>query len=375
MRNPFKPTAGARPPQVIGRANVLDSFIESIGDGSGAPGLLTIFTGPRGIGKTVMLSEAEDAARELGWAVISETATRGMLSRIAESVQELLEEHGTDGPSRARLRSLTLGPVSVGLELPPAQQVTLRRMAELLLEIFERNGTGLVLSIDEVHGVDRTELGELAALVQHLIRQDLPVGMLMAGLPGAVSTLLNEGVSTFMRRAERVDLHDASISEVRTALESTFSGTGVAAAPEHLDRMAAATGGYPFLIQLVGYHVWRLAVRSGATTDDVVTQGLDTARKRLGSTVLASAFTGLSDVDRTFLLKMAADDGPSRVGDIAARMGESIQYTGVYRRRLIDAGIIGPVRHGEVDFTVPYLRDYLREHAAMIAAINTPPMA
>jgi predicted AAA+ superfamily ATPase len=37
-------------------------FEEGLDDGSGAPALLTIFTGPRGVGKTVMLSQAEDIA-------------------------------------------------------------------------------------------------------------------------------------------------------------------------------------------------------------------------------------------------------------------------------------------------------------------------
>ena len=54
---------------------------------AGAPGLLTIFTGARGIGKTVMLGAAHDAAREQGWAVISETATEGFMGRIGESMR------------------------------------------------------------------------------------------------------------------------------------------------------------------------------------------------------------------------------------------------------------------------------------------------
>ncbi len=63
MQNPFKPTAGATPPELVGRAGLLDEFEYGLQQGSGAPGLLTIITGSRGIGKTVMLSEAEGIAR------------------------------------------------------------------------------------------------------------------------------------------------------------------------------------------------------------------------------------------------------------------------------------------------------------------------
>jgi ABC-type transport system involved in cytochrome c biogenesis ATPase subunit len=44
----------------------LDEFEYGLQQGSGAPGLLTTITGSRGIGKTVMLSEAEGIARNHG---------------------------------------------------------------------------------------------------------------------------------------------------------------------------------------------------------------------------------------------------------------------------------------------------------------------
>jgi hypothetical protein len=40
------------------------------------------------------------------------------------------------------------------------------------------------------------------------------------------------------------------------------------------------------------------------------------------------------------------------------------KYASVYRVRLIEAELIEPAGHGYIDFAVPYLRDYLREHAA-----------
>lgn len=65
-----------------------------------APGLLTIITGSSGIGKTVMLSEAEGIARNHGWAVISRTATPGFLSGVGDDMLRLLDELGDGPPSR-----------------------------------------------------------------------------------------------------------------------------------------------------------------------------------------------------------------------------------------------------------------------------------
>jgi len=61
---------------------------------------------------------------------------------------------------------------------------------------------------------------------------------------------------------------------------------------------------------------------------------------------------------------MAHDDGPSKMADIQRRLDADVNYASQYRLRLIAAELIHSTRHGYVDFALPYLREYLREHAA-----------
>ena len=77
--NPFKPSAGSTPPVLVGRSDQLAAVAEGFDDGPGAPGRLTIFTGARGVGKTVMLNAVDDLALERGWRFVDETATPGLL--------------------------------------------------------------------------------------------------------------------------------------------------------------------------------------------------------------------------------------------------------------------------------------------------------
>jgi Mn-dependent DtxR family transcriptional regulator len=84
------------------------------------------------------------------------------------------------------------------------------------------------------------------------------------------------------------------------------------------------------------------------------------------------AIADLPGVARTFLLAMAHDDGPSKMSDIAARLKVDANYASQYRLRLIATELIEPVGHGRVGFTMPYLRDYLREHAALDAQRELP---
>ena len=67
--NPFKPTAGKRPPMLIGRESVIEDFEEGLDNGAGAPGRLMLITGNRGCGKTVLLRELQRLASERGWAI------------------------------------------------------------------------------------------------------------------------------------------------------------------------------------------------------------------------------------------------------------------------------------------------------------------
>ena len=60
--NPFKPTAGKRPPILIGRESVIEDFEEGLDNGAGAPGRLMLITGNRGCGKTVLLRELQRLA-------------------------------------------------------------------------------------------------------------------------------------------------------------------------------------------------------------------------------------------------------------------------------------------------------------------------
>lgn len=359
-QNPFRPTAGAEPPQLIGRAGLLDEFVYGLRIRSGAPGLLTIFTGARGIGKTVMLGEAEDAALAQGWVVISETATRGFLGRVGESMRTSAEELG-DGPTGRTVTGISAAGFSITTELPPAQQAGWRQIGEQLLGQLDAQGTGLAITLDEIHGANRDELAQLAASVQHFIRDGLPIALVFAGLPAAVSALLNEGVATFLRRADRIDLHAAAIDEVETSYRETFAGLIHPIAPALIRTAALSTGGYPFLIQLIGYHLWQLAetIDAPLTAEDV-DLAVSAAHRRNTRVVIEAALATVSPKDLDFLRAMSEDDVPATTADIGRRLENKKNTIGNYRARLIDAGLIQPAGRGRLDFAIPGLREHLR---------------
>jgi hypothetical protein len=370
-KNPFHPTFGVSPPLLVGRDSLIEAVAEAIEDGPGAPGRATLYTGPRGSGKTVLLNAVEDQARTQGWAVISETADPGFIERMTHQHLPLLLRGLDPAAVRKRLSGLNLplGPLgSAGADWNIVEthvvQAGLRNQIELLTDLLAADGLGLLITLDEVHHQQIQELRQLGTTVQHAFREERELMFVGAGLSSAVSDLLNDEVLTFLRRADRHHLGTVSRADVALAVREPVGGTGRTIGDEALTVMGDGTGGYPFLIQLVGHRTWRLHLGTKEITVNDAHEGVAQALRRLGSLVYEPALADASDVDKTFLLAMAKDDGPSKMADIQQRLGVNESYASQYRLRLIAAELIEPKKHGYVDFALPYLREYLRDEAA-----------
>lgn len=367
MANPFRASFGVSPPLLVGRDAVIEEFMEAIEDGPGATGRATLYTGARGSGKTVMLNAIEDRTRERGWLVISETASAGFVGRITNHLPRLLRQLDPKPVSR-KLTGITaplsLGGVTWDSTENHASEEGLRSRVEQATDVLLQHETGLLITLDEIHQSQIGELREFATVVQHAFREGRELAFAGAGLASSVSDIVNDDILTFLRRADRRSLGSVSHEDVERALREPIAAAGRTVSGDALRLMAAGTGGYPFLIQLVGVRTWRLHPAVTEISPADAAQGVADARRRLGALVHEPALTSASDIDKSFLLAMAKDDGPSRMLDVQRRMGVDVNYASQYRLRLIAAELIVSTRHGFVDFAIPYLREYLREHAA-----------
>lgn len=352
VKNPFTPTFGAPPPLLVGRRELMDLFEDALAEGPGSPGFATVYTGGRGVGKTVMLNAAEDIARQEGYAVISETATPGFLDRIT-SVHLAALLPGAE--TKVTGVTTPVGGIQVEHPIQPVQ--SLRSMVEAVTL-----HTPVLITLDELQTESIDELRDLAVVLQHAVREHRPLAFCAAGLPHALDELLRDQGVTFLRRADRHVLGAVRVDGVGAAFQDVVRANGRDMSDDVAAVAAAATSGYPFLIQLIGYHSWRQRPDAHEISLDDVEAGVAAANRRVGRLVIEPALNDLSAVARTFLLHMAVDDGPSRMADIATRMGVDANYASQYRLRLIGAGLIESAGHGRVAFTIPHLREWLREH-------------
>lgn len=372
-RNPFKPTAGHTPPLLIGRDDDIDDFVEGLNNGPGAPSRLMRVTGARGVGKTVLLSEFASIAQERGWEVIRESASKGLAARLVTR----LHPQGDKGSYGFTISpSFNLAGVAGGslgefhYDSPQQMPLTLSDALRCRLDALEKKDAGLLIEIDEAQAADRDDMIAISNAAQEMNTESRDYAFVFAGLPSMSSKWLNDEATTFMRRADPHVLDDVPLDDVVDAFEDTFRSSGMVLAGDALHMAAEATYGYPFMIQLVGYHIWRTAMREHPDSSEVTVsdaeRGIAKALARLGDTVHGPELDSLSPVDKTYLLAMAQDDGPSSTSEIAERMGKGLSYAGTYRTRLLEAQVIEECGYGKVDFAIPYLREYLREHAAFV---------
>ncbi|MFC9769765.1 hypothetical protein [Rhodococcus jostii] len=182
--------------------------------------------------------------------------------------------------------------------------MSLRHQIEELTDALAEHETGLLITVDEIHRRLTDDLRALGAIVQHAFREEQELAFVAAGLPASISDLLNDDVLTFLRRADRHFLGAVPLDEVAQAIRETIEGTGRSIAD--CRTAAEATNGYPFLIQFVGYHVWRQNWTAAVVSTGDVTVGVAAARRRLGSLVLEPSLAGISNVDHAVSARVPA---------------------------------------------------------------------
>ena len=357
-RNPFTPTFGVVPFVMAGRDEQISNILNALDNGPGDPNLSTIFIGARGTGKTALLMYLARQAQQYGWIAVSVSALPGMLEDIYE--QSLEKARGfVSSENQHHLAGVNDGGVfGVSWERSSPETGNWRtRMTRLLNELEEHN-VGLLITVDEVR-VTLDEMVALAATYQLFVGEGRRIGLLMAGLPHQVSALLrNENIS-FLRRAVQYHMERIPDYEVIDALRKTIEAEGRTASDQELARMAEASQGFPYMIQLVGSRVWSQHPEMKRISSQDVKRGIDMARNDMRTRVLDATYRELSEGDLRFLEAMLEDEGASRVSDIAHRLGVSSGYAAQYKRRLLEQGVIGERGRGIVDFDIPFFREYL----------------
>lgn len=355
----FQPTFGNRPEQYIGRDGVIEHFVSGLREPVGARSRCTLFLGQRGMGKTALLLELSDRAQNENYVVARVTAHEGMPQAIIEQLQLNGSRYFSEG--KRKLTGISAGALgfSFGLTFSETaeRQYGFRSKMSLLCDRLAEKGKGVLILIDEVR--TSAAMREVAAAYQELVGDRKNIAIAMAGLPHAVSGVLNDNVLTFLNRATKVELGLISTNLIRAYYAKAFRSLGIVVSDAILDRAAQSTHGFPYLMQLIGYYITQYTPENGTITDKVMDEAENAAMNDMDDNVFKPILNPLSDNDKIFLRAMAQCGGIVSTAKLQAALGKKGPSIQPYRKRLLEAGVIESPRRGELVFAVPYLAEYL----------------
>lgn len=376
-KNPYTPGAGLMPAVVAGRQAEHELFDQVISRllANRATRSIALY-GLRGVGKTVLLGEFAARARARGIAIARDELREGqgrqpLDVRLADMLAELLDGIRGTGPLRGLLKraservesfSVSFGPLSVSAKrradtrLDRELFAVLRDVAHAALDAE----TALVLCLDEAQFADTEHMGALLTAVHRLGQDQLPVVLVVAGLPD-----LPESLSEANTYAERLfEFREIGALDDEAALRAIVEpaeGEGVSYEGDAAERLAAATAGYPYFLQLHGKYAWDVATTAPISSANVAT-AIDLARGDLDRGFFLSRYRKATNRQQDYLCAMArvAGDEAASTGAIAEEMGIDRNAASPFRDALLKAGLVYQPRRGQVAFSAPLFGDYLR---------------
>jgi hypothetical protein len=348
------------------------------------------FIGARGVGKTVLLAEiARRAAVQRGWPQLSIELTSQaqlvpqLLAR-ADILRELVREAKPKAKglevSEATVRASLPG-VSGEVRLEPpggsgvgpllALEAALGRLAEAAVD----KHAGVVVRIDEAQLVERPDLETLGAALQVGVEAGWPYVVVLAGLD-TVRTLVSDRPGTHSSSyLERADWYELGLLDEADTLRALCVPAGTAGRPLEpaaAQFLAAQTGGFPYAVQVYGYHAWEASNGRDRIDLEAAERGSLAAAGKLEVGLYGSRWAQASPREQEYLAAVAAlttyEEGFPSGGAVAARLGTTASELSSYRARLLDKGILMLERGGGLRFAMPGMAKYVldrwdREHS------------
>lgn len=382
-RNPYTPGAGARPPLLAGRDRELDDLrvaFQRLAEGQFARSFM--LDGLRGVGKTVLLNEADVMAREHGWissgvvecneddeltllmARLCHRALRRLSlgKRMSGRVERALGvlrafTFAMDQGGSWRFNIDAQAVIGVADSGDPEADII-----ELLAEVgaaASQHGSGAAFFLDELQFLGKRDLALMAAAMHGISQRNAPVLLVGAGLPQLPLMLKNAKPYT-ERLFDFRTIGGLARATAAAALTVPAERFGARFDRDGLELILDRTDGYPHFLQQWGETVWREAEGPTITIDDArVAEEL--VNDELDRRFFRDRYEKATEAETIYMAAMAdLGDGRHSSTEIAAHMHMNQKELSVRRAGLIDKGLIYNPISTQLDFTVPQFASYLR---------------
>jgi hypothetical protein len=385
-KNPYRPGVGVRPLYLAGRDAPLRRFDAMLRAAPEQQANMRV-TGLRGVGKTVLIETFAERAQGLDWepAFMELQPAHNTDSAISAAIGTLLERTRQRLSRLARMRaatgkalhatklSVSWEEVSLSVSFGSEREEDLARELFLTIQLALTKGrNGAVLLLDEAQLIhdERDRHGQhplslLIAAIVALQRQELPLGLVLCGLPTLTGNLQKaRSYSERLFRGEEID--SLTPGHALEAFTRPLEQTARSAAPTLAKTVIAEVEGYPYFLQLWGSELWDAADLAGV--ERLTPKLLDATRadiyERLDRDFYDPRLATLTPAEQDLLIASAGCPYPPlRSSDLGIASAKTPGNINVLLGRLVDAGALYRIRKGEYAYTAPKFRDYLTRRA------------
>ena len=379
LLNPFAPGAGAPPPELAGRDEIIDAAriaLHRIRAGRSEKSQMLL--GLCGVGKTVLLNRIGQMAEDLGYHVVALEAPEGqrLAEYLAPALKSIVMRLSRSDRAKeqvalaaAALRGfasafkVTIGEIDITVSKPPEAdsgnlEIDLPALLVSVGQAARAADASVAILVDEVQYLVEEDLRALLVAFHTMAQRILPVVWFGAGLP-QVAALSGEAKSYAERLLDFASVGPLTTAAAERAVGQPIRAEGADIVPAALAQIVAVTKGYPYFLQEWGKHAWNVASRSPITVVDVV-DASESATQALDRSFFRVRFDRLTPREQDYLRAMAhLGPGPHRSGAIAGALGRTVESTGPLRSALIRKGMIWSPAHGETAFTVPLFNEFM----------------
>ena len=295
-----------------------------------------MLTGTRGSGKTVTMTAIERRISEHDdWIIIRLNPARNMLESLTG---KLYDSH--DFLTSFMDKTLNLSKFGIGMSIkskPPVADI--ESALEIILKEIKKRGKRLLVTIDEVSNTEY--MREFASSFQIMIREELPIFLIMAGLYENIRDLENEDNLTFLYRTPKFEMEPLNLTLIADRYEKIFK-----VPHDNAMDMAIVTKGYPFAYQALGKYLWEEKDHRMST---VVLTKTDEA---LSHYVYKKIWSELSQKDKWYMSFIVTKESipTSELLEISKQKQNEFSQ---YRARLRDKGLINVSNRGLISYRLP----------------------
>ena len=393
-KNPYRPGTNVPPAYLAGREEALRTFNRVLDSSPEIPANVRL-TGLRGVGKSVLLGQFEQSAKDRHWlAARIELEPRhndeDALSTLIRSLSDEVIRRRSVG---VRIKEIAAGVTRAvrwnavdGLEVfvdPLASGKTssvTQALADVVEVALNHGDAGFVLLLDEAqvlfddHRAKRQEhpLSMLISAVAGLQSTGAPVALVLCGLPTLQANLLRARTCTErMFTGERIESLDADSAQ--QAFLRPLDGSGVTVESNLVAQVIEEVDGYPYFIQLWGAELWEAARdrETAAFSVELLESTRPRIYRRLDRDFYEGRLATLTAAEQDLLLTSGmAQYPPLHVADLRTRTPKSEKYVNVLVGRLVEAGVIYREAKGTYRYTAPQFHEFLQRHLERQARPN-----